>query len=156
MVIIESRQFFCVTAQSNGRLIKANKLWRNTFRHAINLSDIVHPEDLPNITCTQSDVACRVLVGSEYTKSLWFILRQSDTLWAIGVLLDIRTASDDAMVSDVLFRLNHGLMSPIASLKGLVSLLEADRKNQEIINKINSEATRIDDFVRSVNLRLGE
>jgi hypothetical protein len=161
--VIESIRFFSVAAREDLVIIKANKLWRQTFPTAIAATDIVHPDHaglIPDRTsCDQSkpiDLALNVIVGAEVFKSHWFAHRSPTGVIHIeGVLIDTRTAADDHLISTVLFQINHNLMAPIAHIKGLINLLDLNPSERDrIIRKIQDAASRIDELIESINREL--
>jgi len=71
-MVIESKRFFSVAAADNLIIIKANKLWRDTFPNAITVTDVIHPDHYDFIPdesqCDPSkpiDVSLNVIVGAD-------------------------------------------------------------------------------------------
>lgn len=159
-MVIESKRFFSVAAADNLIIIKANKLWRDTFPNAITVTDIIHPDHYDNIPdesqCDPTkpiDISLNVIVGADEYKSHWFAHRSPlGHIRIEGLLLDTRTHEDEQLVSTILFQLNHNLMAPIAHIKGLINLLELQPNEYDrIITRIQSAASRIDDLIESIN-----
>ena len=159
-MVIESRKFFSVAAGNDLVIIKANKLWRDTFPNAIAVTDIVHPDHHQHIPTENqcdptrpADISINVIVGHNEFKSHWFAHRSpTGHIHIEGLLLDTRTLADDHLIASVLFSINHNLMAPIAHIKGLINLFELYPTDQDrIVRKIQSAASRIDDLIESIN-----
>ena len=161
--VIESKRFFSLAVKDDLNIIKANRLWRQTFPTAINAADIVHPDSIKSIPtetdCDPSkpaDITISVIVGAEVFKSHWFAHRSpAGHIHIEGLLLDTRTLADDHLIASVLFSINHNLMAPIAHIKGLINLLELQPDEQDrIVRKIQERASLIDDLIESINREL--
>lgn len=162
--MIESKRFFSLQTEQDGVIRASNRLWRRTFKEAISAYDIVHPDDqhlLPSASnCPDSDkpldLTVRVQVGTEVHKSAWYICRMpSGHIDITGVVFDIRTQTDEELINQILFQVNHELLAPVCHLKGLVMLLELQPEDSDRIHeKIKRAAARIDELVDRINAGL--
>jgi hypothetical protein len=159
--MVESKRFFSLQTDEDGVIRQANRLWRETFKNTLAATDIVHPEDLhliPNaVKCPESDkpldLTLRIQIGTETFLSAWYLSRlPSGDIHIAGVVFDIRTLSDEELISRTLFQINHELLAPVCHLKGLVILmLQNPEEAHRIHPKINHAAQRIDELVERIN-----
>jgi signal transduction histidine kinase len=163
-LVYGSRSFFYIRVDRLKGILDCNAHFVSYFPGCNRWDAIVHEEDLHLIPdpeeCVKNpfapaDVEVRVNVSGQWMRSVWHIASNDSLIFtAVGSLYNKRTLADDELLNEIRAKQSHQIRKPIASLLGLVMLLDSYSDADDIrriSERMKSCIQEYDEIIADIN-----